>query len=81
VTIEKRSGNSSKIPYCEERHRLTDALLDSIREFTELQAQQTQAIIEGDRDFARFDDLIHMARTAKDEAKYALLAHVEEHHC
>lgn len=37
--------------------------------------------MEDDPDFSRFDDLIHMARMAKDDAKYALLAHIEKHRC
>ena len=47
----------------------------------ELQNQQTQAVIEQDPDFSRFDDLIHIAREIKDQAKYALIAHIDEHHC
>jgi adenine specific DNA methylase Mod len=43
--------------------------------------QQTQAVIDHDPDFSRFDDLIHMAREIKDEAKYALIAHTSEHDC
>jgi hypothetical protein len=64
-----------------ERHRLTEAVLAAFHEFAGLHSQQTQAIIEGDRDFARFDDLIHMARATKDKAKYALMAHIEAHRC
>jgi hypothetical protein len=50
-------------------------------EFMELNTQQTKAVIEQDPDFCRFDDLIHMARDLKDRAKYALIAHIEEHQC
>jgi hypothetical protein len=71
----------SEIPYCEQRHRLTEALHDAIRQFTDLHAQQMQSIIEGDQEFSRFDDLIHLARAAKDEAKYALVAHIDTHNC
>jgi hypothetical protein len=46
-----------------------------------LQNQQTQAVINQDPDFSRFDDLIHMAREKKDTAKYALIAHIDEHQC
>lgn len=67
--------------YCKERRRLTEALLAAVHELTEVQAQQTHAIIENDPDFSRFDDLIHVAQTAKNDAKYALLAHVGEHQC
>lgn len=37
--------------------------------------------MEDDPDFSRFDDSIHVARAAKDDVKYALLAHIEGHHC
>jgi len=47
----------------------------------ELQNRQTQAVIDQDADFSRFDDLIHIAREKKDAAKYALIAHTNEHHC
>ncbi len=46
-----------------------------------LLGQQSKAIIENDTDFARFDDLIHVAQNAKNDAKYALLAHIHEHGC
>jgi len=46
-----------------------------------LQNQQTQAVIDQDPEFSRFDDLIHLAREKKDQAKYALIAHVDVHHC
>jgi hypothetical protein len=47
----------------------------------ELQNQQTQAVIDQDPDFARFDDLIYTARKKKDQSKYALIAHAGEHRC
>jgi hypothetical protein len=47
----------------------------------ELQNQQTQAVIDQDPDFSRFDDLIHMAREKKDRVKYALIHHTSEHQC
>ncbi len=81
MTRHKEKDNMPQVPYCEVRHRLTEALLAASHELTELQNQQVTAIIEGDPDFCRFDDLIHVARTAKDQAKYALLAHIEQHHC
>ena len=81
MTREKRADNNPEILYCEERQRLTVAVLAAIHELTDLQAQQTKAIIEGDREFPRFDDLIHMARRVKDEAKYALMAHIDQHGC
>ena len=81
VTQPKPSSEGSGILYCKERHRLTDAVLAAIHHLSGLQAQQARAIMEDDPDFSRFDDLIHMARMAKDDAKYALLAHIEGHRC
>lgn len=70
-----------KIAYCGERHRLTGMLLTAIHQLNEFQAQQSHAIIDEDDDFNRFEDLLHMARTAKDQAKYALIAHIDAHQC
>jgi hypothetical protein len=47
----------------------------------ELQNQQIRAVIDLDPDFARFDDLIHVAREKKDQVKYELIAHTSEHGC
>ena len=68
-----------EIPFCQEKQWLVDEFVEASRVFMELQSQQTQAVIDGDLEFARFDDLIHMAREAKDKAKYSLIAHTEEH--
>lgn len=67
--------------FCEEKMRLEDEFLKAIRELTALQAQQTQAIIDGDPEFSRFDVLIHVASEQKDLAKYALMGHIESHGC
>jgi hypothetical protein len=67
--------------FCKEKNRLLKVLLTAIHELTELQNQQTQAVIAGDPDFARFDVLLHMAHERKEEAKYAWIVHVESHHC
>jgi hypothetical protein len=81
MTEREQKRNGRKIPYCEEKQRLVNGFLDTSRVLMELQSQQTQAVIDGDPDFARFDDLIHMARESKDKAKYSLIAHMEEHCC
>ena len=47
----------------------------------EIQRRQTQAVIDGDSDFARFDLLLHFAQEEKDRAKSSWIAHVEEHGC
>lgn len=70
-----------EIGYCAEKHRLLREFLTTIQELNAIQAQQTWAVIEGDDDFARFDVLLHLAQERKDQAKYAWIAHVEEHGC
>ena len=81
VTELKQSyGERAKHP-CQERERLSDALLAAIRHLMELQTEQTSAIISNEQDFSRFDDLIHIAQSAKSDAKYALIAHIQEHQC
>lgn len=81
MTQQERNSNPSQIPFCAVRQRLVDEFVDASRELIELQSQQAQCVIDGDDDFNRFEDLLHMARGRKDTAKYALIAHVEEHHC
>ena len=70
-----------RIAFCPEKNRLLGEFLDSVHEFLALQSQQTQAVIAGDPDFARFDILMHFAQERKERAKYAWIAHVEQHHC
>ena len=70
-----------RVAYCAEKNRLAEEFLRAIRKLTALQRQQTQAVIDGDPDFARFDLLLHMAQEEKEGAKYAWIAHVEAHRC
>jgi|ERR1051325_974946 hypothetical protein len=70
-----------EIGFCAEKTRLLDEFLDAIHEMNAIQSQQTQAVIDGDGDFARFDVLLHLAQNKKERAKYAWMAHVQEHHC
>lgn len=81
MTRQARKIENPLLPFCHVRQQLVDEFVVASRELIELQSQQTQGVIDGDPDFARFDDLIHMARDKKDSAKYALISHVEEHHC
>ena len=67
--------------FCDTKQRLIHEFTAANHELMELQNQQTQAVINHDPDFSRFDDLIHMARGIKDESKYALIAHTDEHYC
>ena len=74
-----------RIGFCEEKNRLLGEFLKAIRQVTRLQNQQMQAVIDAatdaDSDFMRFDVLLHVAQEQKEQAKYAWIAHVEEHGC
>ncbi len=69
------------VVYCRDAKDLLDAFAESIRELVKLHEEQFQAVIGGDLDSARFDDLIHMANGRKSQAKYAYLQHLELHRC
>jgi hypothetical protein len=77
-------GASESLPaiaYCAERQRLLEAFTQAMAEVTLIQQQQMAALIAGDEDFSRFDILLHIAQSRKDQAKYAYIAHVESHGC
>ena len=67
--------------FCEARYRFLDEFLSAVHQLNLLQTQQTQAVIDGDRDFGRFDASIYLAQERKDAAKYGWMAHVETHRC
>lgn len=71
----------TSLVYCEEARQLLDAFGETVRELTKLHEEQFQAIVGGDLDSTRFDDLIFMANERKHEAKYAYLHHLETHRC
>jgi hypothetical protein len=77
----KTHESSPEAWFCPEKHRLTDLFLSAVQELLDQQNRQTAAVIAGDPDFSRFDVLIHQAGERKDQAKYALLSHVEDHGC
>ena len=81
MTQQEGSTKPPDSLFCETKRRLIDDFTSANHELMELQNQQTQAVIDYDPDFSRFDDLIHMAREIKDEVKYALIAHASEHDC
>jgi hypothetical protein len=43
-----------QIGFCEEKSRLLSDFLQSVRELSAIQNEQTQAVIDGDSDFSRF---------------------------
>jgi tRNA splicing endonuclease len=67
--------------YCGQAKGLLEALGGVIHELIKLHEQQFTAVLEGDPDSGRFDDLIHMANDRKHEAKYAYLQHLSDHGC
>jgi hypothetical protein len=71
----------STLAYCQQAQELLEAFGGTIRELVGLHQEQFQAVIDGDPDSTRFDDLIHMANERKHEAKYAYLHHMETHGC
>lgn len=73
--------NTPNVGLCKEKTRLLDEFVQATHELTALMTRQTQAVIEGDPDFARFELLLHLGQEKKDKAKYDWIAHVESHHC
>src|SRR5579862_8422183 len=74
-------GKIPKIAFCAEKNRLLQAFLACVHDLLDLQNQQTRAVINGEPNFTSFDILIHLAQEKKERAKYAWIAHVEQHHC
>ena len=77
----KPSSATPKSDFCEEKYRLQEQLLQAVEELLTLHRRQADALSRGDRDFSRFDPLIHMINEKKRQAKYQLMAHVEAHGC
>jgi hypothetical protein len=69
------------VGYCQQAKELLDGFAEAVRELIRLHEEQFQALLEGDSDGLRFDDLIHMANERKREAKYAYVHHLETHGC
>ena len=72
---------ATSLLYCQQAKELLDALAEAVRDLVLLHAQQFDALMMGDLDSTRFDDLIHMANERKHEAKYAYIHHLESHGC
>jgi hypothetical protein len=79
--VSGRDGSMTSLVYCQEARQLLDGFGETVRELTRLHGEQFQAIVGGDLDSTRFDDLIFMANERKHEAKYAYLHHLETHRC
>ena len=71
----------SVVIYCEQARDLLNAFSVAVSEVIRLHEEQFQAVIHGDENIERFENLIHLANERKGEAKYAYLAHREAHGC
>ena len=69
------------VVYCQDAKELLDAFAESIRELVKFHEAQFQAVISGDLDSTRLDDLIHIANERKSQAKYAYMEHLETYGC
>jgi hypothetical protein len=67
--------------YCEERRQLLDAFGAAVQDLVKLHEQQFLTLVEGDCSANRFDLLIHDANEKKQNAKYAYMAHLQQHGC
>jgi hypothetical protein len=65
--------------YCVELRRLEDAYTWAASEYLRYQTAQLVAIINGDP--FTFQRELHQAEILKDEAKYAVITHREQHGC
>jgi hypothetical protein len=81
MTGTKLQKDDSPIAFCEEKRQLVEELLSANHVLMELHNMQIEGIIHNEPDFERFDDLIHLAREKKEQAKYALISHLETHSC
>jgi len=72
---------SRRILFCQEKRRLLDNFLHTIRELNALHRQFVQAVIDDSADMTRLDVALHLAEEKKDEAKFACILHAEEHQC
>jgi hypothetical protein len=77
----KETPGLPEIAFCHERQRLLDEFLAAVEQLVSLQNEQTQALIEGNPDFGRFNLSIQLLTERKQEAKYALMAHIGLHNC
>jgi hypothetical protein len=80
-TMSPRRPRIPEISFCSDKQRLMNEFLMAIKQVTDLLGQQAEAVIEWDPAFSRFDLLLHLAHEKKDAAKYALITHIEAHHC
>ena len=66
--------------FCPFRQPLADLLIAAVRDITELQDAELEALLEGTT-LERFDVALDAARSKKDKIKEEYLLHVQEHGC
>jgi hypothetical protein len=71
----------TEVVYCEQAKELLDAFAETVRELIRLHEDQFEALVGGDPDAQRFDDLIYLANQRKQKAKYDYVHHLETHGC
>ena len=67
--------------FCDENSCLLNTFTDAVTELALLHEQQFMAVVAGDPDFHRFDELVRKATERRQQAKYAYLRHVSIHRC
>ena len=73
--------NARGTAYCDEAERLLHSLAHCIGHLSVLHSHHCEAVIEGDPESDRFDDLIYIANQEKNLAKYTYLEHLRLHGC
>ena len=71
----------TEIGYCVQAKELLDAFAATVHELIRLHEDQFKALVDGDPEAQRFDDLIHLANQRKQKAKYDYVHHLETHGC
>ena len=77
----KTAESIPEIAFCAQKQQLLGQFIDAVKEITRAQAEQMEFVLRGEPEFDRLELVLHAASQRKDAAKYALLAHVEKHHC
>jgi hypothetical protein len=64
---------------CIEKRRLLKTFADAVSEYNRIQSAQVAAVMNGDG--FQFQDELAVAEARRENAKYAVLLHEEEHGC
>ena len=77
----RRAAIANEVAFCDEKIALTMQFMHAVHELTELQKQQLEALVESHPAFEQFQSLIQQAVERKNQAKDALVWHIESHGC